>query len=306
MGTGGDVKGLVGFLCKPQPAVGMPALPLVLMLMAAVPAAPAVPMAEPEFQQLLLEGDLIALEQACRDAQDFGLDQRLQQLRERLLGLHPRPEALDLVLANAQALMTCRSPESAGVVLNRYSPGQGVDWRRWLLLRWQAAAAALDHRQAALALRRLVKGDLAALERETLLGSNGLEQLAEHEAASGRTQAAVDALLSGSSTGVAGARRLARAAELLGQTEMLAEEASQADQLLEQAIELAASEEAWGLAVELLQLQLRLQMAYGGDGVRPRERLEQLTARLDDRYGYWRRQSGGHAAVGDTSDAAAP
>ena len=286
--------------------MGMPALPLVLTLMAAVPAAPAVPMAEPQFQQLLLEGDLIALEQACRDAVDLGLDQRLQQLRDRLLVLHPTPETLELVLANAGALMSCRSPQSAGVVLNRFSPAQGVERRRWLLLRWQAAAAALDHPQAALALRRLVNGDLAALERETLPGGNGLERLAEHEAASGRLQAAVDALLSGSSTGVAGARRLARAAELMGETDLLEEEASQADQLLEQAIELAASEEAWSLAVELLQRQLTLQLAHGGDGVRPRERLEQLTARLDDRYGYWRRQSAGHAAVGDTSDAAAP
>ena len=289
--------------------MGMPALPLVLTLMAAVPAvpaAPAAPMAEPEFQQLLLEGDLIALEQACRDALDFGLDQRLQQLRDRLLGLHPTPETLELVLANAGALMTCRSPQSAGVVLNRYSPGQGDEWRPWLLLRWQAASAALDHRQAALALRRLVKGDLAALERETLPGGNGLVQLAEHEAASGRPQAAVDVLLSGSSTGLAGARRLARAAELLAETESLEEEASQADQLLEQAIELAAKEEAWSLAVELLQLQLRLQLAGGGDGARPRQRLEQLTARLDDHEGYWRRRSGGHAAVGDTSDAPAP
>ena len=286
--------------------MGMPALPLVLTLMAAVPAAPAVPMAELEFQQLLLEGDLIGLEQACRDARDFGLDQRLQRLRDRLLGLHPTPKTLELVLANAQALMTCRSPESAGVVLNRYSPAQGVEWRRWLLLRWQAAAAALDHRQAALALRRLVQGDLAALEGEELPGGNGLERLAEHEAASGRPQAAVDALLSGNSTGVAGARRLGRAAEFLGQMELLEKEAGQADQLLEEAIELAALEEAWSLVVELLQLQLRLQLAHGGEGARPRERLEELTARLDDRYGYWRRQSDGHAAVGDTSDAAAP
>ena len=88
------------------------------------------------------------------------------------------------------------------------------------------------------------EGRLAALERETLPGGNGLVQLAEHEAASGRPQAAVDVLLSGSSTGLAGARRLARAAELLAETESLEEEASQADQLLEQAIELAATEEA--------------------------------------------------------------
>ena len=132
------------------------------------------------------------------------------------------------------------------------------------------AAAALagsggsaDHRQAALALRRLVQGDLAALESEELPGGNGLERLAEHEAASGRPQAAVDALLSGRSTGVAGARRLGRAAEFLGQMELLETEAGQADQLLEEAIELAL-QEAWSLAVELLQLQLRLIGAWRG------------------------------------------
>ena len=36
------------------------------------------------------------------------------------------------------------------------------------------------------------------------------------------------------------------------------------------------------------------------------QRLEQLTARLDDHEGYWRRQSGGHAAVGDTTVAPSP
>ena len=93
-----------------------------------------------------------------------------------------------------------------------------------------------------------------------------------------------------------------------------------ADQLLEQALDQAAADQAWGLAVELLELQLRLQLAAGGDGARPRQRLQRLAAQLDDRYSLWRleggdeldlglrspRQPGGHAAVGDSPDAPSP
>ena len=79
----------------------------------------------------------------------------------------------------------------------------------------------------------------------------------------------------------------------------------------------AASDQAWGLAMELLQLQLRLQLAAGGDGERPRLRLERLAARLDDAYTLLQlnpetneplslrspRESGGHAAVGEPTTA---
>ena len=73
-------------------------------------------------------------------------------------------DSLELVQANAEALMSCGAPEAAAVVLNRYLPRVGDERRQWLLLRWRAAAAALDHRQAALALRRLVDGNLKALD----------------------------------------------------------------------------------------------------------------------------------------------
>ena len=82
------------------------------------------------------------------------------------------------------------------MVLNRISPGAGDQRRQWLSLRWQAAAAALDHRQASLALRRLVNGDLVALASlELVNGRRGLDQLAEHEAAIGRMNEAAAVLL---------------------------------------------------------------------------------------------------------------
>ena len=56
---------------------------------------------------------------------------------------------------------------------------------------------------------------------------------------------------------------------------------------LEAALDQAALAEAWGLAEELLKLQLRLERKAGGDGARPRARLERLATRVDDRYTLW-------------------
>ena len=89
---------------------------------------------------------------------------------------------------------------------------------------------------------------------------------------------------------------------------------------MEAALDQAAADQAWGLAVELLQQQLRLQRAAGLSGDRPRQRLQRLTAQIDDRYSQWQlggaaeldpllrspRQPGGHAAVGDSTDASLP
>ena len=115
-------------------------------------------------------------------------------------------------------------------------------------------------------------------------------------------------LLARRATGAVAARRLGRAAELLAETDV-----ERSDQLLELALDQAAADQAWGLAVDLLRQQLRLQLAAGGDGERPRDRLERLTSRLDDRYSAWQlqegadpdpslrspRDAGGHAAVED-------
>ena len=266
------------------------------------------PMPELRFQQWLLEANLVQLEQACVDPLIGSTSVRKQQIRDQLLLLHQAPQPFEQLMAAARALLNCGSPDSAAVLLNRISPGAGDQRRQWLSLRWQAAAAALDHRQAALALRRLVNGDLVALASlELVNGRRGLDQLAEHEAAIGRFNAAAAVLLMAPNPA-----RLGQAAEWLA-----AEDAEQADQLLEQALDQAAADQTWGLAVDLLQLQLRLQLAAGGDGARPRERLERLSVRLDDRYTLWQlqgraepdpllrspREPGGHAAVGDFPDA---
>ena len=292
--------------------MGIQSLPMLLSLLAAAtPLSEPQPMAEERFQQWLLESDLQQLERGCTDPLIGATGGRQQQIRDRLLVLHPAPDSFELVVANATALLTCGSPDSAARVLNRISPAVGEERRRWLRLRWQAAAAGLDHREAALALRRLVNGDLIALASLELGdGRLGVDQLAEHEAALGRQQEAAAVLLLAPNT-----QRLAQAAEWLAGAD-----AAAADQLLEQALDQAAADQAWGLAVELLELQLRLQLAAGGDGARPRQRLQRLAAQLDDRYSLWRleggdeldlglrspRQPGGHAAVGDSPDAPSP
>ena len=209
---------------------------LLSLLAAAIPLSEPQPMAEERFQQWLLESDLQQLERGCTDP----LIGRQQEIRDRLLVLHTAPDSFELVVANATALLTCGSPDSAARVLNRISPAVGEERRRWLRLRWQAAAAGLDHREAALALRRLVNGDLIALASLELGdGRLGLDQLAEHEAALGRQQEAVAVLLLAPN-----AQRLAQAADWLAGAD-----AAAADQLLEQALDQAAADQAWGLAV---------------------------------------------------------
>ena len=297
--------------------MGTPLFPFALTLLAAVTAAPDPQvMSEERFQTVLVEMDVAAAEQACLDPLIADTDRRRQDLRDRLLALHPVIDSLDLVLENAEALMSCGAPEAAAVVLNRYSPRAGDERRRWLLLRWRAAAAALDHRQAALALRRLVVGNLTALNAPLLPGQvNGLDQLALHEAAQGRNAVAVEVQLMADLSGVQGARRMARAAQWLD-----ADQFEQADQLLETALDQAAAAEAWGLAMELLRQQLQLQLAAGGDGARPRQRMERLATVLDDRYALQQlqpendpdpllrspRDPGGHADVSPSAVAPSP
>ena len=297
--------------------MGTPLFPFALTLLAAVTAAPDPQvMSEERFQTVLVEMDVAAAEQACLDPLIADTDRRRQDLRDRLLALHPVIDSLDLVLENAEALMSCGAPEAAAVVLNRYSPRAGDERGRWLLLRWRAAAAALDHRQAALALRRLVVGNLTALNAPLLPGQvNGLDQLALHEAAQGRNAVAVEVQLMADLSGVQGARRMARAVQWLD-----ADQFEQADQLLETALDQAAAAEAWGLAMELLRQQLQLQLAAGGDGARPRQRMERLATVLDDRYALQQlqpendpdpllrspRDPGGHADVSPSAVAPSP
>lgn len=229
----------------------------------------------------------------------------LQALQQQLLGPMARPVDLDRVLARATLLLACQAPDGALQVLNRISPAPGAERRRWLLLRWQAAAAGLHHRQAADALERLAGADLASLGTlELPAGASArrpaLDLLADHYEALGWMERAAAALLAGERTGLAGAARLGRAVQLashLPQAERL--------QLLEQALEQAADAAAWGLVAQLLDQQLAL-----GGGSQAMERRLRLSGRLDDAYGAWRlrptaeleqqlrspRQPGGHAA----------
>ena len=246
-------------------------------------------MPQEAFEIVLIEGGLPDLKLACEESASFGVNERLQLLRDRLMQVAPAPQSFDVVMADARALMSCKAPDSAQVVLSRYGPGPGPRRREWLLLSWQAASAALDQERAVLALLRLAEGDLTRLDAEQLVvGLDGqglpmtrsaLDLLAEAQIASGQPDQAVITLLAGRTPGVIAARRLGLAAELLDVME-----SERSASLIEAALDQAAAAQAWNQAEDLLRLQLGLELARGGSGERPRERLRRLATRLDDRF----------------------
>lgn len=287
----------VPFLLNALRTMGLRPLSLSILLavvpgfIAPVSASPesSMPMTQETFETVLLEGGIPELRLACEDSARFGVNERLQLLRDRLMLVAPAPQDFDVVMANARALISCKAPESSLVVLSRYGPGPGRRRRAWLLLSWQAASAALDQERIILALLRLADGDLASLDAEQLvvgldgaglpLTRSALDLLVEAQIASGQSEQAVTSLLAGRTPGVIAARRLGLAAELLD-----AMESERSIALLEAALDQAAAVQAWNQAEELLRLQLRLELASGGNGERPRERLRRLAARVDDRF----------------------
>lgn len=258
------------------------------------PSAPAVPgsMPEAQFQALLLNGDLQALNQACLEADQFGFSKRLQLLQARLLEIAPAPQPFQTVLVNANALISCRAPDAALAVLNRYSPKPGVERDQWLVQRWRAAQAGLHHALAAETLEQLARGNPANLEllalplklRDdgTIATRSGLDVYVDHLLVLGRRQEAAAALLAGQMPGQPMAERLKQAVALLKEMPL-----QQRDQLLERALDQAAAAEAWGLAIELLAFQRRQLEAEGVAATRPRQRLELLSQRVDDAYSAW-------------------
>ena len=320
--------------------MGLSSLPLMFLLAAATPlevvpvASVALPMSLEAFETVLEEGGIDQLSAACADSDRFGLQERLRLLRNRLMLVAPSPQPFAVVMANARALMACKAPDSTQIVLSRFGPGPGWQRREWLLLSWQAASAALDQDRAVLALRRLADGDLTRLDNELLivgesdeglpLTRSALDLLANHELAAGRPEEAVTVLLAGRTPGVVASRRLGQIAELLAPLD-----AKRSDFLLESALDQAAAEQAWGLAEELLRLQLRLALQRGGDADRPRERLRRLASRVDDRLTLLEleqispdfdpqrlqdledqlrspRAIGGHASLGESDSSEAP
>lgn len=257
---------------------------------------------------------LAPLTQACQAAQAAGDGAALRQVQQQLLQRPSQPEALGLLLARAEALLGCKAPAGALEVLDRGRPGPGSERQLWLLLRWQAAQAGLDHRLAADSLWRLAAGDLASLEPLALPVSptaqrSALDVLADHVEALGWHQRAAEVLLSGRHAGAQGAARLGRAVTL-AQALPLAERR----QLLERALEQAAQAGAWGLVAQLLDQQLALEEGTAPDALAVQRRLR-LSPRIDDAYGEWRlrprpeleqhlrspRQPGGHAATSPSS-----
>ena len=299
------------------------------------PSAPPVPgsMPEAQFQELLTQGDLSALNLACVEAAGFDFTRRLQLLQARLLTIAPAPQPFQTVLVNANALLSCRAPDAALSVLNRYSPRPGEERDQWLVQRWRAAQAGLHHGLAVETLDLLARGNPAALETValpfrlrddgTIATRSGLDVYVDHLLVLGRRREAAAALLAGQMPGQPRAQRLKQAVALLTELPLV-----QRDQLLEQALDQAAAAEAWGLAIELLENQRALLEAEGFAASRPRERLERLSQRVDDAYSLWQltrqdpqqsertaqlqqqlrspRAAGGHASVWTRPSATAP
>ena len=239
------------------------------------------------FAAVLRDGDLEQIDVACRQSAEADQGERLRQLQQRLLTLHPAPQPLEVVLANADVLLSCRAPSEAIDVLNRYGPAAGAERVQWLQLQWRAASAGLDHRRAALALERLRQESGTSLDaialplqrREdgTVISRSALELLALHLESRGFPRVGGELLVRARQGGLAGALRLQQAVGLLAELP-----APEREALLESALDQAAAAGAWGLVAELLDTQAALPSG------RAVERRLRLSGRIDDAYGEWR------------------
>ena len=253
-----------------------------------VPQQPQLPLSDEEFNELLKSENLMVLSALCERTNQEDNRLRIGLLRTRLLEIHPPPQPLPVVLANADVLIACQAPEAAQQVLNRYGPGPGAGRQQWLLLQWHAASAALNHAKAALALERLVSsGALAQLDGlklpigkkndGTTVFRSALILLADHLESRSLEPKAADVLLTAPLPGSAGAARLQEVVRLAKDRSPV-----ERDALLEEAIALAAADGFWGLAAQLLDLQI------GFASQRAVERRLRLSPRIDDAYGEWR------------------
>jgi hypothetical protein len=262
---------------------------------------------EAEFQELLKTGDLRALNLACQEAASFDFVTRLQLLQQRLLTVAPPPQPFPVVLVNANALLSCRAPDAALEVLNRFGPAPGLEREQWLVQRWRAAMAGLHHDLAARLLEQLTAADPERLETlalpvrvnedGTVLTRPALDLYVEHLIVLERHQAAAALLLAGRRPGQVAAERLSQAVALLAQLPL-----AERDQLMERALDQAAAAQAWGLAIALLEQQrVLIESESGTVAERSRARLSRLSQRLDDAYSEWAitRQDSGQSARAD-------
>lgn len=230
----------------------------------------------------------------CLAAQAAADRDALRGLHRQLLQRPPRPEPLAPLLERAGQLLACGAPDGALAVLDRLSPAPGADRQAWLRLRWQAAAAGLQHRLAAETLLRLAAGDPDGLESLNLplqggASRSGRDLLADHLEALGWNEWAVAVLLGGADQAdrAVAAARLARVLDL---AEAWLPQRRQA--LLERALDQAAAAGAWGLAALLLDRQLGPLEDRGAEpslsGEAAARRRLRLSGRIDDLYGEWR------------------
>ena len=263
-------------------------------------AAPQRAAPDPALAALLRSGDLSALDGACTAALQRGDGPQLRRLQQRLLTIHPAPQPLAVVLANAHTLLSCGAPDGALQVLGRVSPAAGAERVQWLVLQWRAAQAGLHHQLAADALERLAAGNLASLASLELPVSQrqdgtpvmrpALDQLASHLESLGQRQRAAEVLVSSAQPGAATAARLSQAVALLDGLP-----APEQDHLLELALEQAAAVGSWGLVAQILDQQLALagstpELAERTGTERAeqaRERRLRLSGSIDDAYGEW-------------------
>jgi hypothetical protein len=264
-------------------------------LPAALWAAPQPAAPDPALAALLRSGDLSALDGACTAALQRGDGPQLRRLQQRLLTMHPAPQPLAVVLANAHSLLSCGAPDGALQVLGRVSPAAGAERDQWLMLQWRAAELGLHHQLAADALERLAAGKLASLaslelpvsqlQDGTRVTRPALDQLASHLESLGQRQRAAEVLVSSAQPGAATAARLSQAVALL---EGLP--APEQNRLLELALEQAAASGSWGLVAQILDQQLALTGSTPESAAwaeRARERRLRLSGGIDDAYGEW-------------------
>lgn len=274
---------------------------------AALAAVP--PPAEPSLEQL---------DQACSRRRQRGDLPGLRQLQRQLLLVRPAPQPLPVVLANADALLRCGAPDAALLVLNRFSPAPGPEQVQWTLLQWRAANAALDHRLAAEALRRLASAAGRSLEQLQVPVSQGtagrwrtmaaLDLLASHLDALGQRDQAAQLLLASRTPGVETAQRLSQAVSWSSSLPL-----ESRLRWLELALEQAAAAGSWGLAAELLDQQLAL-LEDQPPALRRKveERRRRLSRSIDDavqlnpRAVRSPRDPGGHAVTPAPVPASAP
>jgi len=260
-----------------------------LLAKAPRPAPPLPPGASSveEFELLLQKGDRQQLQEGCGEALALGLDERLRLLRPRLLEINADDHSLAVVLADAKALLACKAPEAAMQVLNRVSPAVGKPREQWLLLQWQAANAALNHRRAALALRRFSKGNPQVLAGQLLplaqSQRSGLEQQVLQLEAIDALPEAVGLLMEPDPSPAVSAGRKLDAVRLL----VKGGEAERAESLIPSALNQSALAEAWGVSAELLMQQRALQLASGNSAAAAQttNRQERLARRLEDAIG---------------------